>query len=125
MNLTVASILISMATSLQLPLSTTYVTFMVAMGSSLADRAWGRESAVYRITGVLTVIAGWFLTALIAFTIAFLVALGLMWGGMIAVVLFACLCAYLLVQSSILHSRKVKKQAEKMAEEEADGRSRR
>ena len=120
-NLTVASILISMATSLQLPLSTTYVTFMVAMGSSLADRAWGRESAVYRITGVLTVIAGWFLTALIAFTIAFLVALGLMWGGMIAVVLFACLCAYLLVQSSILHSRKVKKQAEKMAEEEADG----
>ena len=79
------------------------------------------RSAVYRITGVLTVIAGWFLTALIAFTIAFLVALGLMWGGMIAVVLFACLCAYLLVQSSILHSRKVKKQAEKMAEEEADG----
>ena len=72
---------------------------------------------MYRITGVLTVIAGWFLTALIAFTIAFLVALGLMWGGMIAVVLFACLCAYLLVQSSILHSRKVKKQAEKMAEE--------
>ena len=120
-NLTVASILISMATSLQLPLSTTYVTFMVAMGSSLADRAWGRESAVYRITGVLTVIAGWFLTALIAFTIAFLVALGLMWGGMIAVILFACLCAYLLIQSSILHSRKVKKQAEKIAEEETVG----
>lgn len=69
-NLTVASILISMATSLKLPLSTTYVTFMVAMGSSLADRAWGRESAVYRITGVLTVISGWFLTAVIAFIIA-------------------------------------------------------
>ena len=119
-NLTVASILISMATSLQLPLSTTYVTFMVAMGSSLADRAWGRESAVYRITGVLTVIAGWFLTALIAFTIAFLVALGLMWGGMIAVVIFAVICGYMLIQSSIIHNRKVKKEAEREAEEQAD-----
>lgn len=65
-NLTVAALLISLATSLKLPLSTTYVTFMVAMGSALADRAWGRESAVYRITGVLTVIGGWFLTAIAA-----------------------------------------------------------
>ena len=119
-NLTVASILISMATSLQLPLSTTYVTFMVAMGSSLADRAWGRESAVYRITGVLTVIAGWFLTALIAFTIAFLIALGLMWGGMIAVVIFAVVCGYMLIQSSIIHNRKVKKEAEREAEEQTE-----
>ncbi len=121
-NLTVASILISMATSLQLPLSTTYVTFMVAMGSSLADRAWGRESAVYRITGVLTVIAGWFLTALVSFAIAFLVAWGLMWGGVIAMVLFACLCAYLLTRSTILHNRKMKEQAEKRAEEESIAR---
>ncbi len=74
-NLLVAAILISIATSMKLPLSTTYVTFMVAMGASLADRAWGRESAVYRIAGVLSVIAGWFMTALFAFVIAFTLAL--------------------------------------------------
>lgn len=74
-NLTVASMLISLATSFQLPLSTTYVSFMVAMGSSLADKAWGRDSAVYRVAGVLHVIAGWFFTALIAFTAAGLFAL--------------------------------------------------
>lgn len=68
-NLTVASILIAFATSLKLPLSTTYVTFMVAMGASLADGVWGRESAVYRVTGVLTVIGGWFLTAFSAFVL--------------------------------------------------------
>jgi len=73
-NLVVASILISLATSYKLPLSTTYVTFMVAMGSSLMDRAWGRESAVYRVTGVLSVIGGWFLTAFSAFTVSFLLA---------------------------------------------------
>src|SRR5690554_2105364 len=72
-NLTISALLISLGTSLKLPLSTTYVTFMVAMGASLADRAWGRESAVYRINGVLTVVAGWLLTALVAFTAAFLV----------------------------------------------------
>ena len=66
-NLIVAGILISIATSMKLPLSTTYVTFMVAMGTSLADRAWGRESAVYRVAGVLNVIGGWFLTAITAF----------------------------------------------------------
>jgi len=74
-NLTTAALLISLGTSLKLPLSTTYVTFMVAMGTSLADRAWGRESAVYRINGVLTVISGWLLTAFVAFTISFAVAL--------------------------------------------------
>nr|WP_319398502.1 inorganic phosphate transporter [uncultured Carboxylicivirga sp.] len=74
-NLVVASILISLATNMKLPLSTTYVTFMVAMGSSLADRAWGRESAVYRITGVLSVIGGWFFTAFSAFTAAFVMAM--------------------------------------------------
>ncbi len=89
-NLIVASILISFATSLKLPLSTTYVTFMVAMGTSLADRAWGRESAVFRITGVFSVIGGWFLTALIAMTVSFIFANLINWGGLVAVlILFA------------------------------------
>ena len=70
----VAAVLISIATSYKLPLSTTYVTFMVAMGSSLADRAWGAESAVYRVAGVINVIGGWFFTAFSAFTAAALVA---------------------------------------------------
>lgn len=105
-NLTVASILISMATSLKLPLSTTYVTFMVAMGSSLADRAWGRESAVYRITGVLTVISGWFLTAVIAFIIALVVTTALMYGGTIAIIAVTMLCAYMLIQSNIMHKKR-------------------
>ena len=80
-NLMVASAVISYATSYKLPLSTTYVTFMVAMGTSFADRAWGRESAVYRITGVLTVIGGWFMTALTAFTASFLFASIIWYGG--------------------------------------------
>ena len=109
-NLTVASLLITMGTSLQLPLSTTYVTFMVAMGTSLADRAWGRESAVYRITGVLTVISGWFITALIAFVLAFGISVGLMYGGAAAVVGMTLLAVFLIVQSSLLHNRRVKKQ---------------
>jgi hypothetical protein len=80
-NLVVAGILISIATSMKLPLSTTYVTFMVAMGTSLADRAWGRESAVYRVAGVINVIGGWFLTAITAFFAAALVAylISLIW----------------------------------------------
>ncbi|MBI9035001.1 MAG: inorganic phosphate transporter [Bacteroidales bacterium] len=85
-NLIVASILISFATSMKLPLSTTYVTFMVAMGTSLADKAWGRESAVYRITGVFSVIGGWFFTAFAAFTVAFIVALIIYWGQIYAIV---------------------------------------
>ena len=91
-NLTVSALLISVGTDLKLPLSTTYVTFMVAMGSSLADRAWGRESAVYRITGVLTVISGWFLTAFIAFSVAAIVAIILMWGGIYACLLYTSRC---------------------------------
>ena len=118
-NLTVASLLISMATSLQLPLSTTYVTFMVAMGSSLSDRAWGRESAVYRITGVLTVIAGWFFTALVAFTVSFAVAVLLMWGGVFAVAGLSVLCCYLMIRSTKAHNRKLKREAEKQAEHKA------
>lgn len=108
-NLTVASILISIATSFKLPLSTTYVTFMVAMGSSLADRAWGRESAVYRITGVLTVVSGWFVTALVAFVIAFGITIALMYGGTLAIILVTVLCAYMLIQSAILHRKKEEK----------------
>ncbi len=73
-NLMVASAVVSFATSMKLPLSTTYVTFMVAMGTSFSDQAWGRESAVYRVTGVLTVIGGWFITAFIAFIVAFIFA---------------------------------------------------
>lgn len=84
-NLVVASLLIALGTSLKLPLSTTYVTFMVAMGSSLADRAWSRESAVFRITGVLTVIGGWFVTAAVAFTACFVVALVMYFGGNVAI----------------------------------------
>ena len=79
-NLMVASALISCATSLKLPLSTTYVTFMVAMGTSLSDQAWGRESAVFRVTGVLTVIGGWFFTAMMAFTVSLVFAMAIYFG---------------------------------------------
>ena len=104
-NLTIAAMLISLGTSLKLPLSTTYVTFMVAMGSSLADRAWGRESAVYRINGVLTVVAGWLLTALVAFTASLLVGLFLMWGGKIAVGVMVVLVVFILFKSGKLHTK--------------------
>lgn len=105
-NLTIAALLISLGTSLKLPLSTTYVTFMVAMGTSLADRAWGRESAVYRITGVLTVIGGWFITAIVAFSAAWLVAMFLSWGGKIAIFVALALVAFLLFKSSKLHKKR-------------------
>ena len=99
-NLTTSAMLIAIATSLKLPLSTTYVCFMVAMGSSLADRAWGRESAVYRISGVMTVIAGWFITALGGFLIAFVVGLTLIYGGTMAFVIVTVLCGYMLIHSN-------------------------
>ncbi len=99
-NLTVSALLISVATNLQLPLSTTYVTFMVAMGSSLADRAWGRDSAVYRITGVLTVIGGWFLTALAASLAAFLVAIIMAYGGFWGMVIMLVIGGALLIKST-------------------------
>lgn len=98
-NLTASAILISIATSYKLPLSTTYVVFMVAMGSSLADRSWGRESAVYRITGVMAVITGWFVTALGGFLIALAVTALLLWGGWIAVLALTALCAWMLIRS--------------------------
>ncbi|MCT4603862.1 MAG: inorganic phosphate transporter [Marinifilum sp.] len=107
-NLTVASILISIGTSLKLPLSTTYVTFMVAMGTSLSDRAWGRDSAVYRITGVLTVIGGWFFTAFIAFTAAFIFANLINWLGGIAILGLLTLAVIFVVRSHVFHKRKAK-----------------
>ena len=99
-NLTVSALLISVATNLQLPLSTTYVTFMVAMGSSLADRAWGRDSAVYRITGVLTVIGGWFLTALAASLAAFVVAVVMAYGGFWGMVTMLVIAGAILIKST-------------------------
>ncbi|MGB0879916.1 MAG: inorganic phosphate transporter [Polaribacter sp.] len=111
-NLVVAGILISIATSMKLPLSTTYVTFMVAMGTSLADRAWGRESAVYRVAGVINVIGGWFLTAITAFLAAALVAYLISWDMVMIPVLLAVV-ALLIGRNSLIHRRKseeVKKQ---------------
>ena len=105
-NLVVASILISIGTSMHLPLSTTYVTFMVAMGTSLTDKAWGRESAVYRITGVLSVIGGWFLTALSAFTAAFVVSLILSWGSIYAIVIVILISLYLIYKFHHKHKEK-------------------
>ncbi len=105
-NLTTSAMLIAIATSLKLPLSTTYVCFMVAMGSSLADRAWGRESAVYRISGVMTVVAGWFITALGGFLIAFVVGLALIYGGTVAFVIVTLLCGYMLIHSNFLKKGK-------------------
>ncbi|MBQ4531961.1 MAG: inorganic phosphate transporter [Alistipes sp.] len=105
-NLTTAALLISVGTSLKLPLSTTYVCFMVAMGSSLADKAWGRESAVYRITGVMTVVMGWFVTGIGAFIIAIVVGLLLIWGGTPAFVVVTIACAYMLIKSNFKSSKK-------------------
>ncbi|MGM9738781.1 MAG: inorganic phosphate transporter [Candidatus Cryptobacteroides sp.] len=105
-NLVVASLLIALGTSLKLPLSTTYVTFMVAMGSSLADRAWGRESAVFRITGVLSVIGGWLITAGAAFILCFIVCITMSAGGIIAAALLAVLAIILLIRSNLAYRRK-------------------
>lgn len=105
-NMFVASILIALATSLKLPLSTTYVTFMVAMGTSFSDRAWGRESAVYRITGVLTVIGGWFFTAFTAFTVAFLFALFISWGSYPAAVISIVLAFVFVIRTNFIHNRR-------------------
>ncbi|MDH6311547.1 phosphate/sulfate permease [Parabacteroides sp. PFB2-10] len=110
-NVVLSGLLIAIGTSFKLPLSTTYVAFMVAMGSSLADRAWGRESAVYRITGVLSVIGGWFITAGAAFTIAFVVALLIYWGGIPAMVAMIALAAYSLIRSQMAYRKRMKKEA--------------
>ena len=122
-NLMVASVLISIATSMKLPLSTTYVTFMVAMGTSLADRAWGAESAVYRVAGVLNVIAGWFFTALVAFTVAGLVAflMHLNVQIMFPVLLFTALG--LLLNSSIRYKKKTQLKQSAAAQQKSESLS--
>ena len=105
-NLVVSSLLIALGTSLTLPLSTTYVTFMVAMGTSLADRAWGRESAVFRITGVISVIGGWFVTAGAAFVLCFVVSMTMSIGGMPVAGILVALALFLLIRSNIRYKKK-------------------
>ncbi|MCD4736336.1 MAG: inorganic phosphate transporter, partial [Bacteroidales bacterium] len=107
-NLVVASILIAFATSLKLPLSTTYVTFMVAMGTSMSDRAWGRESAVYRITGVFSVIGGWFFTAFFAFTVAFIMAVLMYYGSFVAIFILVLIAAFVVFKTHVYHKKKYK-----------------
>jgi len=110
-NLVVASILIAIGTSLKLPLSTTYVTFMVAMGTSLADGAWGRESAVYRITGVLTVVGGWFFTAFSAFLASFLIASLIFFGKLPVILILIALSIFILLRTHAFHKKRAEKQA--------------
>jgi phosphate/sulfate permease len=105
-NLVVASGLIAFGTSLKLPLSTTYVTFMVAMGTSLSDGAWDRESAVYRITGVFSVIGGWFITALSAFLLSFTLAIIFFYGGYVSIFAMIVLAVFLVYRTHVLHHRK-------------------
>ncbi len=112
-NLMVASSLISLGTAYKLPLSTTYVTFMVAMATSFADRSWGRESAVYRVSGVVTVISGWFLTAFLAFLIAGTLTLSMYYGGIAVIIAISALAIFLIVRTNILHTKKEKKEAKK------------
>ena len=107
-NLVLAGALVALGTSLKLPLSTTYVTFMVAMGTSLADRAWGRESAVFRITGVLSVIGGWFITAGVAFILCFLVTVALFFGSFVAMAVAIALAIFLLVRSNMKYRKHTK-----------------
>lgn len=107
-NLVLASMLITIGTNYKLPLSTTYVTFMVAMGSSLADRAWSRESAVFRVTGVLSVIGGWFITAGAAFAACAIVCLLMFYGGIVIQVAFMILVVYLLIRSNRQYKKKEK-----------------
>ncbi len=114
-NLVLGGLLIAVGTSLKLPLSTTYITFMVAMGSSLADRAWGRESAVYRVTGVISVIGGWFVTAGAAFILGALVAAIMYYGGIVAMYLMIALVIYLLIHSHIKYNKKKKEEQEDTA----------
>lgn len=111
-SLVLAGALIALGTSLTLPLSTTYVTFMVAMGTSLADRAWGRESAVYRITGVISVIGGWFITAGAAFIAAGVVVLALYYGGIVMAIVLMALVVFLLIKSGKMLKKKTQRSAD-------------
>jgi len=110
-NLMVASSLISLGTAYKLPLSTTYVTFMVAMSSSFADKAWGRESAVYRVSGVLTVITGWFLTAFLAFMSTSILSLLMYFGGLPVTIAIVVLAFFLIIRSNVHHAKREKKAA--------------
>ena len=110
-NLVLASMLITIGTNLKLPLSTTYVTFMVAMGSSLADRAWSRESAVFRVTGVLSVIGGWFITAGVAFAACAIVCMAMHFGGILVQSAFMILVIFLLIRSNIKYNKKAKQES--------------
>jgi Na+/phosphate symporter len=111
-NLVLSAMLITIGTNHKLPLSTTYITFMVAMGSSLADRAWSRESAVFRVTGVLSVIGGWFITAGVAFITCGIVCLIMYFGGFPVQLLFMALVIFLLIRSNRRYAKKEKKQDE-------------
>ena len=117
-NLVISSILIASATSLKLPLSTTYVTFMVAMGSSFADGAWDRETAVYRISGVLTVISGWFLTAFTACSVAAVVCLMVMMGGTYMMIALMVFVITILIRSNFLKSADEKRQARRLEKDD-------
>jgi len=117
-NLVLAGLLVAFGTSMRLPLSTTYVTFMVAMGTSLADRAWSRESAVFRITGVLSVIGGWFLTAGVAFIICYLLTNLLHFGSFVAMGLAIAVAIFLLVRSNLRFGKDKKvKETDKLFKE--------
>lgn len=107
-NLVLAGALVALGTSLKLPLSTTYVTFMVAMGASLADRAWSRESAVFRITGMLSVIGGWFITAGVAFMLCFLVCIALFFGSFVAMAVAIAIAIFLLIRSHLRYGNSSK-----------------
>ncbi len=110
--LSCSSGLISFATSLKLPLSTTYVTFIVAMAAALADKAWDRDSAVYRVAGVLTVIGGWLLSALIAFTVSFIIAVIIYYGNIYAIIAISLFVAFSLVRTNSLHKKLYKESEE-------------
>ncbi|PKO99840.1 MAG: phosphate permease [Bacteroidetes bacterium HGW-Bacteroidetes-8] len=118
-NLVVSSALIALGTSLKLPLSTTYVTFMVAMSTSLSDGAWDRESAVYRITGVFSVIGGWFFTAISAFTLAFILASLFFYGGVIAIFAMISLAVFMAYRTHRIHLKKEETGKASKADEEA------
>lgn len=117
-NLVISSMLISYGTAYKLPLSTTYVTFMVAMATSLADRSWGRQSAVYRVNGVITVIGGWFITAFFAFTSAFLLAFALYYGEVYAIIGLVLLACFILYRTHILHKERTEEEEEDSVHQE-------
>jgi phosphate/sulfate permease len=116
-NLVVSSILIAVGTSHKLPLSTTYVTFMVAMSTSLVDGAWGRDSAVYRITGVFSVIGGWFMTGLAAFTVALAISIFITWAQFAGVIIMVAFALFAIYRTNILHKKRHQKKQLQIAED--------